>query len=548
MPTYEITAPDGRKFRVTAPEGASKEEALSMVQSQMQQPPQAVKLGAEGLPDAIKQVSQEFGPLSKVAIGGAGAVNRMAMRLKQLLGRELTPQDLQGLKEYEALNDASGAAVAGDIGMNLLATARAGMGLQAGATGLASKVLPSFAAKTAGAAAAGGTMASATNPVLQGDSELANFAIGAAGGAAGDLAGRGLSRVVRPITPNADVKKLVSEGVIPNPGKAAGGFISRIEQSLESLPLVGHIIKAGDRRSVEELNRAAINRSLPNGQRIAEVGRAALQKADEIFDDGYRTALDGVKVMLGSGLDDAVSRVKGNQELFLDEASEKNLGKLVDGIKSQFRDGEITGEVAKKIDSRLGSISRKFTASSDAGQREFGSAVKEVQASFRQMLADGAGGEKAAALKELNSQYARFLRVQRASGYLGNKDGVFSASQLQSAVKASDPSRNKGAFARGEALMQDLSDPAARVLGNSVPDSGTPGRLLTAAGLTGAGIDTVFGSPGYLTALAASPLLYSRAGSRYMLGDFPGQAVTADALQELAPYLAQFGRASALRQ
>lgn len=34
MPTYEITAPDGRKFRVTAPEGATREQALERVKKQ----------------------------------------------------------------------------------------------------------------------------------------------------------------------------------------------------------------------------------------------------------------------------------------------------------------------------------------------------------------------------------------------------------------------------------------------------------------------------------------------------------------------------------
>jgi hypothetical protein len=35
MPTFEITAPDGAKYRVTAPEGATEQDALARVQSQM---------------------------------------------------------------------------------------------------------------------------------------------------------------------------------------------------------------------------------------------------------------------------------------------------------------------------------------------------------------------------------------------------------------------------------------------------------------------------------------------------------------------------------
>lgn len=44
MPVYEITSPDGRKFRVTGPEGSTKEDALQRVQDQQQPkapPPEA---------------------------------------------------------------------------------------------------------------------------------------------------------------------------------------------------------------------------------------------------------------------------------------------------------------------------------------------------------------------------------------------------------------------------------------------------------------------------------------------------------------------------
>src|SRR3546814_4911928 len=42
MPNYQVTAPDGRKYRVTAPEGATQEQALAYAQQnyrQAQQPP-----------------------------------------------------------------------------------------------------------------------------------------------------------------------------------------------------------------------------------------------------------------------------------------------------------------------------------------------------------------------------------------------------------------------------------------------------------------------------------------------------------------------------
>jgi hypothetical protein len=52
MPTFEVTAPDGRRFRVTAPEGASQDDVLAYVQQQTQNqqpaPEQAVSDPAGG--------------------------------------------------------------------------------------------------------------------------------------------------------------------------------------------------------------------------------------------------------------------------------------------------------------------------------------------------------------------------------------------------------------------------------------------------------------------------------------------------------------------
>jgi hypothetical protein len=105
---------------------------------------------------------------------------------------------------------------------------------------------------------------------------------------------------------------------------------------------------------------------------------------------------------------------------------------------------------------------------------------------------------------------------------LGAEEGIFSPAQLQSAVKAMDKSKDKGKFAKGEALMQDLSESAKTALGNKVPDSGTPYRALIAA-LAASGGAGAAGLPAVATALgglAASPLLYSG----------PGQQLTATLL------------------
>lgn len=547
MPVFEITAPSGRKFEITAPDGATKEQALEYAKQNMPAPPKAT-LGPEGMAKSIKEAADEMGPLSNLAIGFAGRVNDAAMRLKQLLGNDLSQQEQQGVRDYRTQRDASTAGLVGSVAADVAGTARLGVGAQNAVARVAGAALPKVVAPAVGAGVVGAAISAGTEPVLPGESTARNALVGAAGGVAGDTAARVLGRVAQPLTRSADVDTLMSKGIVPTPGRAAGAnsMMGRLEQSLESLPVVGQFIRDANLRSIEELNRAAVNGSLPNGAQVTVAGRKAIDAAKNIFDNAYTSALAGKSVKIGNSLDNVVATIKSDPDLFLTDAAEKDLVRLVQQVKSRIpASGEISGDLAKKIDSFLGGKAASFTRSQDAAQREFGASILEVQKQFRASLA-----RDIPELKGIDAKYASFLRVLRAAGATGSRAGVFSPEQLQSAVRMMDNSRNRATFARGDALLQDLSEPAVNVLGRTVPDSGTAGRMLTsmlpAAGAASAAGNEYMGGPGYLTALAAAPLLYSRAGARYMLGDYPGQQMISQGLRNIAPYSAQVGRALAI--
>jgi hypothetical protein len=153
----------------------------------------------------------------------------------------------------------------------------------------------------------------------------------------------------------------------------------------------------------------------------------------------------------------------------------------------------------------------------------------------------------AQALKATNEGWANFVRVQRASSMLGAENGIFTPEQLQSAVRALDVSRNKGAFARGEALMQDLSESARTAMGNRVPDSGTPLRHAVGVGFAGLAGHQVL--PGVAEAAAVPAAAvggalmapYTKTGQKLaamLLTQRPaGAKLLADDIRALAPYL-----------
>lgn len=493
-----------------------------------------IKLGAEGMPDAVKEVAGNFSDLSKGAIGAAGAVNSAAMRLKQLTGRDLTPEDIQGLKEYKALEEASGSAVAGNIGMNILATMQPSAALYKGGTALASKVLPGFLAPTAGAIASSAPIVALTQPTMEGETTAGNVAAGTAGAVAADALTRGASRVVRPIVQSGPVQKMMKEGVVPSVGQAAGGFLNRVEQQLESIPIIGSFITHARGRAVKEMDEAAIRKALPAGTaEQIKAGRAGVERAGEILDGAYDRAYGQLKGVYGGNkpFQNAISDIPNREGIDLPPSLKERFDKLIQDRVYARLDKGANAETVREIHNSLGALARKFRSSGDPDQRSLGMAFAAAKTEFRENISSQSAGEFKKTLDALDGKYSALLAVEKASGYQGSKEGVFSAEAL------------KRASAKSSGEMREFSETASDVLGRTVPDSGTAGRvLLPAAAAAAAGGNEYMGGPGFLTGALAAPMLYSRAGSKYALGSYPGQASLAEIIRSATPYTSQLGR------
>lgn len=398
---------------------------------------------------------------------------------------------------------------------------------------------------------AGGAVSGTTSPVVGGemgaDEFLKEKAVQAGFGAAGGALGTILGRVVQPIIPTDAAKKLMDRGVVPTPGQAAGAdsFLGRVEQKLMSTPLIGDIIKSARDRATNEFDLAAINQALPKNAQgtITKAGRDAISKADEILGNAYDNVYGSITVRPDGDWGKAIATIRNSPDYALPPELQK---RFTDIISRQFTqrtsNGDIPGLLAQRADSNIGQMAKNYLGSANGDERMLGLALRDAQKAFKQMVERSAGPDVAETIKGLNRNYADFLRVERAASMQGARDGVFSGDQLSSAVRALDTSRNKGNFAQGRAPMQELSDAGKAVLGGTVNNSGTVDRAAIVAGLgalSGAGANEYFGGPGYLTALALSPMLYSRTGSRYAAGALPGQSSLSSLLESLAPNMAQ---------
>ena len=328
-----------------------------------------------------------------------------------------------------------------------------------------------------------------------------------------------VASVVGGVSTSPQIQSLMKEGVVPTVGQILGGGYKRAEEALTSVPVLGDFIKSAQNRTMQDVNRVAFNRALtPIGEKLPEgvMGREAVQFVSDKLDDAYGKLLPKMTVLQDAPFQQNIASLKNMVESgAIDPQAIKFFNTWVDNnVVNKFQgQGAITGQTLKQVQSDLRETISRLSASTDADQRLIGDALKETQDQVRQLVTRS-NPQYAKELKAIDTGYANFKRVERASASLGAEEGVFSPAQLQNAVKTLDKSKDKREFAKGEAYMQDLSESAKTALGNKVPDSGTPYRALVGA-IAAAGGAGAAGFPSVATALgalAASPLLYSKAG------------------------------------
>jgi hypothetical protein len=411
---------------------------------------------------------------------------------------------------------------------------RLGYGISAVGTAVPAMLAPG-AGTVLGATAYGG-MLGALSPVGTGDSVAQNTLMGLAGGGAAAVGGNMLSRTLQPRLP-AGAQNLIDDGVTLTPGMRLGGGFKRFEDAARSIPGVGDAIGSAQRRSFAGFNAAVANRALaPIKAKLPAglEGREAVEFTERALGNAYEGALRGIK------------SVKADSE-FLNELS--SLRKMVqgspmpDGVKQQFDSvlisqiqgklqgqSSMTSQTFKQVEGELGRLAARYGGAANPDQQMLGDALQETQAALRRLLERSAGPDYAADIKAANAGWAEFKRMQRASSFLGAEDGIFSPANYMNAVKSMDRSKDKGGFARGSALGQDLAADAVRVMGPKVPDSGTATRTIVQNPIQNL---LLAGATSPAAAMYASPQV-QRALQILMTGKRPALATKAAAELEAA--------------
>jgi len=560
MPIARFQMPDGRVARFEVPEGTTPEQAQMMMGEHFAQPqaqPQAPQpqvqdqatLGQEAqasipgrflqglrdpidqaaamLPKGLEAVTSGFGtvpnPVSKFFGGEAGRVQDI---------NKANEQAYQQAKQATGTSGIDAARFVGNVASpaNLAIASK----LPVAAT-LGQKML-----QGAGIGAAGGALggeADVNSPDYWKE-KGGSAALGAALGGVIPAAVQGVSRVVKPEV-NPKVLELLRQGVTPTPGQIMGGAAQKMEEKLQSVPIFGDIITRAKNKSVEEFNKAALNRALsPLGEKVDDIGREGVQQVKQKLKDAYDKLLPNIGFTPDAQFTQEFATVQKMAQGLGAQEQKKFQSIIADAMSKASPNGSMDGATFKIVESKLSKEASKFTGSTDAYQKELGDALNETLRVMRDTL-PRVNPNYADDLKAINQGYANYTRIRQAasSTATGAREGVFTPAQLAQAIRAQDKSAGKGASATGKALMQDLAEQGTNVLGSKVPDSGTAGRLLPLAGAGVAGATGTLLPAAAGLGIAALPYLGRKTAAKLMTERPASAAELARLLRSGSPLL-----------
>jgi len=508
MATFEIQSPDGRKFRITAPDGATPEQ----IQSQLA----AVTGGQQGgeLPPA--QPPDTRPAFQRFLAGSGKAMQDLALGARQRIGNATQEEVTAKLRADEPLM----ATTAGKLG-NFVGNV--------GAT-LPAAFLPG-GQSLLGAALMGGGLG-ALQPTRDGESATKNALISAGAGALGQGAANVIGRVVSPVQApalNAEQAALVElakrKGI---PLSAGQQTQSRPLQALESV-LAKMPFTSGKAETFRQGQQAAFNRALLDtmGQQGDSLSPEVLGAAKSRIGGEFNrlTSQNDLKATLP--LMSKLSALRGEVEAKQTDDVARIIGSYIDDLEGHIaQNGTVPGTFYKSLDSKIG---RQAFGTSNGDLRN---SLKDLQRVLREGMDASISPADQEAWKAARSQWGNMKTV--AGAVKNDASGEAFPGRLAQSVRRS----NEGAmvYGQGKTELADLAKLGNGVLKDSIPNSGTPERLFWQQFLDGSlltqGLKLGQGAAG-ASSIPLQKFLLSDAGRKYLAEGL----LAADApLRKVGPY------------
>lgn len=550
-----VRAPDGRVMRVRVPDGATPEQIKSFVASKMNA--QSAPKRDRGILGTIKDVAGGF-----VDSATLGTADEIGAAIDTVTGLRSGGRDYEAnlRNRRQAADEAGGGRLAGQV--------IGGVALPMGKAAAAAKGLKGVAA-TAGIGAGYGAAyeaGSADGGIADRAKAVpAGLALGAGGGVAGravgNVAGRALRGKVVPKEAGAAqdkakaIRLLDGEGVVMTPGRRGGKVARTYEESLlGSIPFVKDVPQAANRRSVEQFNLAAYNRTLkPLGITLPKStapGKQALTEVGDVIHGAYDDATSRLSLGLDSQLTAAGRAIAGGAKRTVGKDADQ-LTAIVNDTIGTLKAGPIAGQRVRDVLQDLRGKASSFAKSPVAAERNMGAELWRLHDGVEEALMRQNKGDVLKPFKDARESVKLLMRVEDAASKATDGSGLFNPNQFRQAVTKRGYGVTTGKVARHEAPMQDLAEAAKMVLPATVPNSGSPERAAALATLSGPGayafIDPTLGL-GVGASLGRYAPGVDRALQNFSLNRPDLLRRGGNALYDFSPYLAPAGAITAVDQ
>jgi hypothetical protein len=386
---------------------------------------------------------------------------------------------------------------------NLAVGVRAAQGARALGAGIGTQAAVSGAAQ--------GAMQPVNAPTGFAEEKATQIGLGAVAGKVGEAAVSATGKVLNPLASKAE-QTMRDLGVTPTPGQTLGGMYKKAEDFAQNLPLVGGQIRNAREKVLFDFNKGVINKALDKvGDKLPEnvVGRDAVAYAAEQVSNKYDEVLSKMKFDLDFKTTSGILNALNKANLPSVAQREEATNVLNNIALNKFSGKTLTGAEYKSIESDLAKEVIKYKNSQSASDRNIGDALDGVLKNFKTELYQQ-NQRYTPQLRRVDSAYGDLKIMERAAANTGAENGVFTPKQYSLAVKQSDITRQKSAFARGAARGQELSEAALKTIGQDA-NSTLEGRL--AIGSLG-GIAALSKPVVSIPAIAGASALYSPMGIR----------------------------------
>jgi hypothetical protein len=343
---------------------------------------------------------------------------------------------------------------------------------------------------------------------------------------------------------NPEAEALLKKNVKVTIGELFGGWAKKAEDGATSLLGVGDMIRHAQSVSLGDFNRAIYDEVLGTiGVKMADsmpVGPVALNETRRLISAEYDKLLPQMTAQLDVPFLQTLGKIKRMAPGRLTPAQTDQLDDLIKTHVLRYFDnptGTALGQTLKEADSILNDTASTFVSRGNAGEKVYGTAVSEVHKAFRELMRRHNPTQQPE-LRRIDAAWSRLKVLEKTleNPAVQGRGGVFTPKELLSGVKQA--TRNKRAFARGNAPLQKTAIEGVQTLSPKIGNPGTADRAVITTVLAAPGLLT--SAPGTLGAAAVGMGAYTQPGQsllRFLATQrSPGMLSAGQSFRNVAPY------------